>query len=173
MPRLNGRRTTCAPRSPATVAVPSTEPSSTTTISKSGSKARISSITRATLSSSFKAGTIAIRFRPVSRGSRVAGTASAISATDGLRDADAEQVEQAPRPVEEGVLVERTLPGGAAHLLRPHRIVQKLRVCGRGLVGVLDDEQLASRLEPALDAFVRVGDDRRPGHRQLERAGGG
>src|SRR5262245_25078713 len=172
IPRLNGRRTTWAPSSAAAAAVPSVEPSSTTTTSKSGSKARISSITAGTLSSSLNAGTIAIRLTASGRG---AGTrvSVATSATNGLRHAEPEQVEQAPCPVQESVLVERPLAGGAAHLLRLPPIVEQPGVGVGRLVGVLDDEQLGARLEPALDARVRIRDDRRPGHRQLERPRGG
>ena len=49
---------------------------------------------------------------------RRARVSTATSATDRLRDAEPEQVEEAPRPVEERVLVERPLAGCAAHLLR-------------------------------------------------------
>src|SRR5439155_7943515 len=65
MPRLKGSRSTRAPFAAAAPDVPSTEPSSITTTSRPGSNARSSSITRATLCSSFNAGTIATR-----RGSR-------------------------------------------------------------------------------------------------------
>ena len=40
----------------------------------------------------------------------------------------------------------------------------------RRLLGVVDDQQLAARLEPALDPVVRIGDDRRAARRELERA---
>src|SRR5581483_5589272 len=171
MPRLNGSLTTWAPCASATAAVRSREPSSTTTISSSRSKARISSITRAMHSSSLYAGTIAIRRTPVRRGSPAAARSSCWtpSTTDRLRDADAEQVEQPPGAMQEGVLVERPLAGGGARLLGARRILEQLPVRGDRLVGVLDDEQLPARLEPALDPLVRVGDDRRAGHRQLER----
>src|SRR5581483_6812491 len=171
MPRLNGSLTTWAPCASATAAVRSREPSSTTTISSSRSKARISSITRAMHSSSLYAGTIAIRRTPVRRGSPAAARSSwwTPSTTDRLRDADAEQVEQPPGAMQEGVLVERPLAGGGAQLLGARRILEQLPVRGDRLVGVLDDEQLPARLEPALDPLVRVGDDRRAGHRQLER----
>src|SRR5438093_2107186 len=140
---------TCAPRSSATAAVRSREPSSTTTISSPGSNARISSITRAIASCSFSAGTIAILFSAVRRGSS-ARAASATSATDRLRDAHAEQLEQPAGAVEVGVLVEGPLPGGPAHLLRPPGVVEQLLVRGGRLVGGADDEQLPARLEPAL-----------------------
>src|SRR5262245_16825090 len=169
IPRLYGRRTTWAPFCSATAAVRSTDPSSMTTISRPGSKARISSITSAIASCSFSAGTIATRFSAVSRGSSVLGAASATSATDGLRNPDVEQLEQAPRAMDVRVLVQRALTRGAAHLLRTPGVVQQLPVGGGRLVRVRDDEQLAPRLEPALDPLVRVGDDRRAGHRELER----
>src|SRR4051812_20870581 len=155
MPRLKGRRTTWAPARAAAAAVPSGEPSSTTTTSKAASNARISSITCAMQSSSLYAGTIAIR-----------------SATNGFLHTHADQVEQPPRPVEVGVLVERALAGGAPHLLRAPRVVEQLLVGGGRLLGVRDDQQLAAGLEPALDPLVRVGDDRRAGHGELERPRG-
>src|SRR5712691_9892279 len=90
MPRLNGRRTTCAPRSAAIPAVRSVEPSSITTMSKPGSRSRISSITRPTVSSSLSAGTIAMRFssascaRTASRGG--AGTSASSATRTALAD---------------------------------------------------------------------------------------
>src|SRR5436305_10130893 len=73
MPRLKGRRTTWAPRSAAMPAVRSIEPSSTTTTSKPGSNARISSMTRPTVASSFRAGTIAMRLSSASLPSNATG----------------------------------------------------------------------------------------------------
>ena len=49
-------------------------------------------------------------------------------------------------------------------------IGDQLAVRGDRLLHALDDEQLATRLEPALDALVRIRDDRRPGRGELERA---
>src|SRR5512144_3244177 len=60
MPTLNGRLTTATPAAAATRAVPSVEPSLTTTISSSGSAAWISASTAPSEPSSLKAGTIAI-----------------------------------------------------------------------------------------------------------------
>src|SRR5581483_6831640 len=99
-----------------------------------------------------------MRFSPASRGSDAWGS-KATSAMDRLADAEAEQVEQLPGPVQVGVLVEGALAGGAAQLLGAAGVVQQLGVRRRGLVGVRDDEQLTARLEPALDPLVRVGDD--------------
>src|SRR5215218_143577 len=59
MPRLNGARTTWAPAARASSAVASVEPSSTTRMSKSGLRRRISSTTPRTHPSSLYAGTIA------------------------------------------------------------------------------------------------------------------
>ena len=120
----------------ATAAVRSTEPSSTTTISSSGSKARISSITRAMLSSSLNAGTIAIRRSAGEPRVARRGAASATSATNGLRNADAEQLEQPPRAVQVRVLVECALARRAAQLLGAARVVEQLAVRRDGLVGV-------------------------------------
>ena len=76
----------------AAAVVPSAEPSSTTTMSKLGSNARISSITRGTLSSSLYAGTIAM----------------AVSARHSppANARHAQQVEQPPCAMEVRVLVE-------------------------------------------------------------------
>src|SRR4051812_1389986 len=69
MPRLNGSRTTSTPAFAARAAVPSVEPSSITTISSSGSKARSSDTTASIEPASLYAGTIASRCKPASRGS--------------------------------------------------------------------------------------------------------
>src|SRR5919197_6723130 len=174
MPRLNGRRITRAPCARATSAVRSAEPSSTTTISKPGSKARISSTTRPMHASSLRAGTIATR-RLARRPSRAAGRASvAVSATRGLDRlrrlrGQPEEIEHASRAVRVGVLVERALAGAAPQLVRGRRVGEELAVQARRLVLVVRDEQLLPRLEPALDALVGVRDDRGAGHRELER----
>src|SRR5438270_4643332 len=172
IPRLNGRRMTRAPRAAATCAVRSTEPSSTTTTSKPGSKARISSITWATLCSSFSAGTIATRRSGARRSRRPSrsGASCTSSATDphGGGRLDPDELEQAPRAVGIGVLVEGPLARAAPELLGRARIREQLLVGADGPVRVLDDEQLAARLEPALDAGVRIRDDRRARHRELE-----
>src|SRR5687768_1058510 len=67
------------------------------------------------------------------------------------------------------VLVERTLAGCATHLLETAGIREQLLVRGHRLVRATDNQQLATRLEPALDALVRVRNDGSAGHRQLER----
>src|SRR5256885_3827689 len=176
MPRLNGRRSTWAPRARATWDVRSAEPSSTTTISKPGSKARISSITRVTLSSSFSAGTIATRRRGARRSRRASrwGASCTSSATgpNGGAGLDSDEAEHPARPVGVRVLVERPLPSAAAELLRSRRIREQVAVGRNRRVRVLYDEELAPRLEPALDARVRIRDDRRAGHRELERPRG-
>jgi hypothetical protein len=59
MPRLKGWRMTTAPWASACAAVVSVEPSSMTTMSKSGAARRMSRMTRATMPDSLKAGTIA------------------------------------------------------------------------------------------------------------------
>ena len=66
------------------------------------------------------------------------------------------------------VLVEHTLPRSAAHLLCLRRIRDQLAVGGDGRLRALDDEQLATGLEPALDSLVRIRDDGRGGRCQLE-----
>src|SRR5207247_6244028 len=60
-------------------------------------------------------------------------------------------------------------------LLPCRRVAQKLAVDLLRLVGALDDDQLPSWLEPALDPFDRARDDGRPRRGELERAarGGG
>src|SRR5262245_37953680 len=90
--------------------------------------------------------------------------------------AEADQLEQSPRAINVPVLVERPLACGTAQLLGTARVVEELRVGVDRLVRGRDDEQLPAGLEPAVDSLVRIGDDRRSGHRQLERAcrrGGG
>src|SRR3954447_919846 len=171
MPRLKGRRSTCAPRSAAIPAVRSVEPSSTTTISNPGSNAWISSITLATLSSSFNAGTIAIRFsspscaNTASRGG--AGTAAS-SAMRSHRSAEPDELEDLTSAVSVRVLVENTLPGTSPHRLRSARIVEQLSIRGQRLVGRRDDPQLGADVEPALDPLVWVRDDRGARSRELE-----
>src|SRR5579884_359803 len=153
MPRLNGSRRTRAPRAAATSPVRSVEPSSTTTTSSPASNARSSSITRAIVASSFSAGTIATRRRsPSPRSASAPRVASATSGTGTHRDAEVEQLEKSPRTVRVGVLVEDALTGTATELLRLRRVGEQLPVGLGRLVRVLDDEELAPRLEPALDA---------------------
>src|SRR6476659_8561 len=159
MPRLNGSRSTWAPRSAATPAVRSTEPSSTTTMSKPGSNARISPITRPTVSSSFSAGTIAMRF-----------SSPSWSATGAHRHTEADELENLARAMRIRVLVEDALPRAAPHRLGRAGIAEQLTVRGQRLVRGRDHLQLRADVEPALDAFVRVRDDRRTRRRELERA---
>src|SRR5438128_2717981 len=142
MPRLNGRRRTIAPWSAAISAVRSVEPSSTTTITNPGSKSRISSITRPTLPSSFSAGRIAIR--------------SDTGAPRRDPGGEADQLEEPPRPMEVGVLVEDALAGPPPQLLGKARIRQQHPVRLDRLARVGDEQQLALRLEPALDPRVRA-----------------
>src|SRR4051794_16242242 len=154
MPRLNGRRTTCAPCSAATSAVRSADPSETTTTSRPGSKARNSSTTPPIACSSLNAGTIAIR-RSGSADMRFLP--------------QTEQCEQLPRAVPVGVLVEHSLARAAAELLRLCGIGEQLAVRARRLLRVVDDDQLGAWLEPALDAVVRIRDDCRTRGSELER----
>src|SRR5712692_1664131 len=141
MPRLNGSWITCAPRSAATSAVRSREPSETTTMSKPGSKARSSSITRPMFRSSLKAGTIAIRRRDARRASGGAGEMTA-SVDTGLHP-QPDQLEQPPRAVAVGVLVEDSLARATSQLLRLRRIVEQVAVGGDRLRRIVHDEQLA------------------------------
>src|SRR3954451_4863642 len=173
MPRLNGSRSTCAPRSTAIPAVRSTEPSSTTTTSIPGSNAFSSSITRPTLASSFIAGTIASRFSDESPATCSAGGAASSSSAmrrHGGRRADPEQIEQPPRTMSIRVLVEDSRARVAAELLGCAPVGEQLAICGDGFLHRTDDEQLASRLEPAVDPVVRIRDDRGAGGRKLEQA---
>src|SRR5215218_7185475 len=167
IPRLNGSRITCAPRASATSPVRSVEPSETTTTSSSESNARSSSRTRPMFRSSLKAGTIAIRLSPARSGSCSTGR-TPVSADTGLHAA-AHELEQAPRAVPVGVLVEHALARASAHRLRLRRVVQQVDDRGGRLVGILDHEELRARLEPALDAVVRVRDDRGARRGELER----
>src|SRR5256714_1177017 len=164
-----------APRSAAMPAVRSVEPSSTTTISNPGSNARISSITRPTDASSFSAGTIASRFSSPSCASTspVGGTrTSASSAMRGHRRRGTDQIQDLPGAVGVRVLVEHTLAGTTSHRLCRPGIVQQLTVGGDGLLCGGHDTQLGAGLEPALDALVWIGDDRRARGCELERATG-
>src|SRR5439155_20939246 len=157
MPRLNGSRSTVAPAAAAISGVRSTEPSATTTISKPGSKARMPSITSAIEASSFRAGTIAQRLSSAAnRGSR----------------AEPEQLEHPLGPPLVGVLVEDALARPPPQLLGLGRVGEQLAIGGDGLVRVVHDAALASGLEPALDALVRVRDDRGRARRELERPAG-
>src|SRR5579883_3168894 len=138
MPRLNGRRTTCAPCAAATSAVLSTEPSETTTTSRSASKARSSSRTRPMARSSFSAGTIAIR-------------RSAPSSGDTRLLAQAEERQQAARPVAVRVLVEHALARAPSQRVGLRGVGEQVAVGVDRLPGVVHDEQLRAGLEPALD----------------------
>ena len=80
-----------------------------------------------------------------------------------------EQCEQPARAVPVGVLVEHTLARAPAQLLGLRRVGEQLAIRVRRLLGVVDDDQLGARLEPALDAVVRVRDDRRARRCELER----
>src|SRR5438132_1102286 len=172
MPRLNGSRSTRAPFAAAASAVRSREPSSTTTISMSGSTARSSSMTAPIEPSSLYAGTRAMRFSAANPESGGAGATWSVSATGRHRRPrpQPDQLQQPPRAMDVRVLVESALAGGAAELLRAGGIVQQLAVGLDGLVRTAYHQQLPARLEPAFDPLVRIRDDGRPGHGQLERA---
>src|SRR5689334_3866410 len=103
---LKGRRNTCAPAAAATVAVPSTDPSSTTTMSSPGSNARISAMTRPTVCASLRAGTIATRRSSARRGSIAAGVREATSSLTRLRVASQHDADDPP-PEREGAVHER------------------------------------------------------------------
>src|SRR5580765_610514 len=171
MPRLKGRRSTCAPRSAAIPAVRSVEPSSTTTMSNPGSNAWISSITRPTLPSSFSAGTMAMRFSSpscASTASRGGEGTAASSATGCHRCAEPDELEDLASAVSVGVLIEHAFPGTSPHGFRSARIGEELSIRGQRLVGRRDDPQLGADVEPALDPLVRVRHDRRPRSSELE-----
>src|SRR4051812_47597526 len=168
MPRLNGSWMTRAPSFAATAAVRSVEPSSITTTSSPGSKARMSRITVPMASSSFRAGTIATRRRAAGVAAAAAGLAS--SDVDDIPRAD--QPEQPARTVDVRVLVEDALPCARAHRLSQAGIVEELAIGVDGLLRARDDEQFAAGLEPAVDALVRVRDDRGRAGGQLERPRG-
>src|SRR5476649_1367231 len=126
MPRLNGRRTTCAPCSAATSAVRSREPSEMTTTSRPGSNARSSSSTRPMLRSSLYAGTIAMRRRP---------------SADMRLLPEADQLEQPARPVAVGVLVEYTLARAPPELLGLGGVGEQVAIGVDGLLCVVDDQE--------------------------------
>src|SRR5215210_773796 len=152
-------------------AVRSVEPSSTTTMSKPGSNARISSITRPTVCSSFRAGTIASRLSSPSRAStasRGRAGASASSAMRGHGRSDFDELEDLARAMRIRVLVEHPLASTPPHRLGRTRVVQELAVGGQRFVGRRDDPHLRAGLEPALDSVVRIGDDRRARGCKLE-----
>src|SRR5579884_766170 len=177
MPRLNGSRSTRAPAAWACSAVRSTEPSSTTTTSIPGSTACTCSTTPATLSSSLYAGTIASRRSPASPGTSSgapvrASVSCSATGSDRRRPLEPDRREELPGAVRVRVLVERALACGTAELFRGGRIGEERAVRIRSARRVLDDEQLASRLEPSLDPHVRVRHDRRARHRELERPRG-
>ncbi len=71
------------------------------------------------------------------------------------------ELQQPARPMRIRVLVEDALPRAPAHLLRLPGIRDQLTVRADGLLHTLDDDELATRLEPALDTLVRIRDDRR------------
>src|ERR1043166_4383330 len=85
------------------------------------------------------------------------------------RRGEADQLEQASRPVDVRVLVEDPFAGPAAKLLGLAGVVQQRAVRLDRLVRARDQQHLALRLEPALDPSVRAGDDRRSRGRALER----
>src|SRR5581483_7290445 len=153
MPRLNGRRITCAPCSRATSTVRSVEPSETTTISSPASNACSSSTTRPMFRSSLYAGTIAIRFRVARRESTCGGTL--VTSVDTGAHLQVEQVEDAPRAMAVCVLVECALAGAPPELLRLRGVVEQLAVGRARLRRGVDDDELAPRLEPALHPLPR------------------
>ena len=87
------------------------------------------------------------------------------------RRLEPDELQQPPRAVRVGVLVEHALAGPRAHRLGVRRVGEQLAIGGERLGLVLDDDQLAARLEPLLDALVRVRDDRRA-RRPPARTGG-
>ena len=131
-----------AARPRATSAVRSVEPSETTTTSRPGSNARSSSSTRPMFRSSLKAGTIAIRRSAASCATGAAGVPR--RSVDMRRHPEADQLEQPPRAVAVGVLVEHALARAPPHLLGLRRVVEQVAVGGDRLGRVVDDEQLAS-----------------------------
>src|SRR5690348_9647595 len=98
--------------------------------------------------------------RTAASGAPVAGaTGSATGASGDMRscaDAEVEKIEHLPRAVAVGVLVEDALARPATHLLGLRGVVEQHPVGGNRLVGVGGHDQLAPRLEPALDPVVRI-----------------
>src|ERR1700722_1496231 len=159
MPRLNGSLRTCAPLSAATSAVRSVEPSDTTTTSSPGSRSASSSSRSPMLRSSLSAGMSAMR-RTCASGS-TAGATGSRSSTDTRVRPQADELEQAAGAVAVGVLVEDALARPTTHLLGLSGVVEQLAVGGDRLAGVPCEQELAARLEPALDPLVGARDDRR------------
>src|SRR5262245_464927 len=85
-----------------------------------------------------------------------------------LRYAEPDQFEQAPGPGDVRVLVQGSFARAAPELVPRAGVGQELLVNLLRLGGILNDEQLTSRLEPALDPFDGVRDDRGPRRRELE-----
>src|SRR5712691_13420254 len=141
-------------------------------MSKPASKSRISPMTRPTVASSFSAGTIASRLSSASWArteSRGGAGISTSSATGGHRCPDADEIEDLTGAMRVRVLVEDAFAGASAHLLGRGGIAEQLPVSRRRFVGGGHNAHLSSRLEPPLDSFVRIGDDRCAGGRKLER----
>ena len=82
--------------------------------------------------------------------------------------AEPDEFEQPPRAMRVRVLVEHSLSRARSHLLRLSRIRHELAVRRDSLFRGLDDDDLTSGLEPAVDALVRVRHDRRARRRELE-----
>ena len=84
--------------------------------------------------------------------------------------AEADQIEHPAGSMAVGVLVEHPLPRASPKLHSLRRIVKEVRVGVDRLAGALNDEKLRARLEPLLDAEVRVRDDGGPRRGELEGA---
>src|SRR5215218_20962 len=115
MPRLNGRLTTRAPAASASSRVPSVEPSSTTRMSKRGSRSRSSAITDATEPSSLRAGRIA---RNRSGGLALTASVSAWSPLS-LRHRRVSRVASSERADHTSTLAQHTLAYGLSGFIVP------------------------------------------------------
>src|SRR5437899_4385183 len=140
IPRLKGRRNTCAPCILATSDVLSIEPSSITTISKPGSKASSSSITWPIAPSSFSAGTIAMRRRSA-------------TGRNGLEQPG--ELEHAASAVRVRVLVECPFARAASELLGLWGFAEQGAVLSEFFVRVRHDEQLKAGRELTISPLVR------------------
>src|SRR5579864_2319460 len=159
MPRLNGSRSTRAPFAAATRDVRSDEPSSTTTMSRPGSNARSSSITRPIVCSSFSAGTIATRRSSPRRGSTVGGAAAATVSLTRLRVASEEDAHAAPPNRDE------TVKSGDPRRQLKHPRIEHRRQKARKLAILDPPERL--RAPPVLDEPGTVAPDPQPAARLL------
>ena len=108
-------------------------------------------------------------------GSRSGACADRDCGADRVCGADSDEREQLPCALCIGVLRKCPLPRMATKLLGGTWIAEEVSVGAYGLLRVARDEELTTRLEPALDAFVgvRAGDGGRSRRQTGSHATGG